>query len=179
MDRVLARGLVAAALLLALPGVSAAQTVVDMAMSFYVKGGTYCFRVVPFGVNFSEETEWTVMMLTSASNHQNTFRIRSVDPGETGLSGTGLKTAGRFANDVWKSDGSRAEFFERFSEGIRSGRVRARVVNAAPPDIVRMPERERAEQYLKFADRGSKVSFDKSPDLSPEEFQRYSEHFPD
>jgi hypothetical protein len=177
--RVLARGLIAVALLVALPGVSAAQNAVDLAMSFYTKGGAYCFRVVPFGVNLSEETEWTVMVLTSASNHQNTFRIRSVDPGETGLSGTGLQTAGRFANDVWKFDGTRAEFIERFSEAIRTGRVRVRVINAAPPDIARLPERARAEQYLRFADSGSKVSFDKVPDLTAEEFQRYSEHFAD
>jgi len=157
-----------------------AQNPVDMAMQFYEKGGAYCFRVAPFGTALSEQTEWTVMLLTAASNHHNTFRIRSVDPGETGLKGRGLLTAGRFANDVWKFDGSRADFFQRFAEGIKAGTLRARVVNAAPPNIAQIKsERERAEAYLKFADKGSKVSFDKVPDLTPEEFMQYSEYFPD
>ena len=179
MRRMIARSLAALVVLVALPVAAGAQSAVDMALSFYSSGGAYCFRVVPFGTNLSEETEWTVMVLTATSNKQNSFRIRSVDPGDTGLSGTGLQTAGRFANDVWKFDGTRAEFFERFSQGMRSGKLRVRVVNAAPPNLSSLPGRQRAEQYLKFADRGSKVSFDKVPDLSVEEFQRYSEHFPD
>lgn len=179
MRQMVARSLAAFALLVALPAAVRAQSAIDMALSFYSNGGAYCFRVVPFGTNLSEETEWTVMVLTGTSNRQNSFRIRSVDPGETGLSGTGLQTAGRFANDVWKFDGARAEFFERFSQGMRSGKLRVRVVNAAPANLASLSERQRAEEYLKFADRGSKVSFDKVPDLSVEEFQRYSEHFPD
>jgi hypothetical protein len=157
-----------------------AQNAVDAALAFYSKGGAYCFRIAPFGTALSEETEWTIMVLTSASNHHNTFRIRSVDPGDTGLSGARLLTAGRLANDVWKFDGSRHEFFERFADGIRNKTLRARVVKAGPPNLAEIAsERERAELYLKFADKGSRVSFDKVPDLTPEEFQHYVEYFPD
>jgi len=60
---------------------ASAQSAVDTALSFYSKGGAYCFRVAPFGVALSEEREWTVMVLTSAANHHNTFRIRTVDAG--------------------------------------------------------------------------------------------------
>src|SRR6476469_4136366 len=157
---------------------ASAQTAVDSALSFYSKGGAYCFRVAPFGTALSEETEWTVMMLTSASNHHNTFRIRSVDAGDTGLKGSGLQTAGRLANDVWKFDGTRADFFDRFAEGIRSGKLRARVVKAGPPNLAQIPsERERAELYLKFADKGTKVSFEGVPDLTADEFGKYLEYF--
>ncbi len=160
--------------------VARAQNAVDMALSFYAKGGAYCFRVAPQGTSLSEEQEWTVMMLTSASNHHNTFRIRSVEPGDTGLSGSGLQTAGRFANDVWKFDGTREDFFQRFAEGIKAGKLRARVVKAGPPNLAQIAsERERAELYLKFADKGTKVSFDKVPDLTPEAFQEYSDYYPD
>ena len=93
------------------------QNAVDAALSFYANGGAYCFRVAPPGTALSDETEWTVMVLTAASNHRNTYRIRSVDPGDTGLSGSGLLTAGRLANDVWKFDGTRSDFFERFAGG--------------------------------------------------------------
>jgi len=159
---------------------ASAQNAVDSAMSFYSKGGAYCFRVAPFGVALSEEREWTVMVLTSAANHHNTFRIRTVDAGDTGLSGSGLQTAGRLANDVWKFDGSRSDFFQRFSDGIRTGKLRARVVKAGPPNLAQIPsERERAELYLKFADKGTKVSFESVDDLSAEEFGKYSEYFPD
>ena len=159
---------------------ASAQNAVDSALSFYSKGGAYCFRVAPFGIPLSEETEWTVMLLTSAANHHNTFRIRSVDAGDTGLNGSGLQTAGRLANDVWKFDGSRSDFFQRFSEGIRKGKLRARVVKAGPPNLAQISsERERAELYLKFADKGTKVSFESVADLSPEEFGRYLEYFPD
>jgi len=165
-------------LLVAIP--ASAQNAVDSALSFYSNGGTYCFRVAPSGVALSEEREWTVMMLTSAGNHHNTFRIRSVDPGDTGLSGHGLQTAGRLANDVWKFDGSRTDFFQRFADGIRSRKLRARVVKAGPPNLAQIAsERERAELYLKFADKGTKVSFEGVPDLTAEEFGRYSEYIPD
>jgi hypothetical protein len=159
---------------------AAGQNAVDVALSFYSKGGAYCFRVAPSGIALSEETEWTVMVLTSAANHHNTFRIRSVDAGDTGLKGSGLQAAGRLANDVWKFDGSRADFFDRFSEGIRAGKLRARVVRAGPPNLAQTTsERERAEMYLKFADKGTKVSFAAVEDLTAEEFQQYSEYFPD
>src|SRR5689334_7213974 len=102
-------------LLAARPG--RAQSAVDTALSFYSHGGAYCFRIAPFGTALSGEPDWTIMVLTSATNHRNTFRIRSVDPGATGLQGAGLMSAGRFANDVWKFDGTSQEFFERFAEG--------------------------------------------------------------
>jgi hypothetical protein len=157
-----------------------AQSAVDATLSFYAHGGAYCFRIAPFGTALAEEREWTVMVLTSAANHQKTFRIRSVDPGDTGLRGAVLTTAGELANDVWKFDGTRAEFFERFAEGIRSGELRARVVKLNPPALARATsESQRAELYLDFADKGSRVSFDKVPDLSAEQFLQYGEYFPD
>jgi hypothetical protein len=171
-----------AVLLLMFGGVRPAwpQNAADAALSFYSKGGAYCFRLAPFGTALSEETEWTVMVLTSASNRHNTFRIRSVDPGDTGLKGSGLQTAGRLANDVWKFDGARADFFDRFAEGIRAGKLRARVVKTGPPNLAQTTsERERAEMYLKFADKGTKVSFDTVEDLTAEQFQQYEEYFPD
>jgi len=167
-------------LFLTLATVASAQNAVDVALSFYARGGAYCFRVAPLGTALSEETEWTVMLLTSTSNRRQSFRIRSVDPGETGLSKSGLMSAGRLANDVWKFDGTRADFFERFAQGIRDRKLRARVVKAGPPDLASIAsERERAEVYLKFADKGTKVSFDKVPNLTAEQFLAYSEHFPD
>ena len=180
MIRTLARALALCVLLGLASTASAQPAAVDSALAFYSRGGTYCFRVAPSGIALSEESEWTVMMLTAASNHHNTFRIRSVDPGDTGLSGSGLLTAGRFANDVWKFAGTRAEFFERFAEGIRDKRLRARVVKLGPATMGEASsERARAELYLKFADKGSKVSFDKVPDLTPEQFLEFSEHIPD
>lgn len=174
------RALGVSLLFLTLATVASAQNAVDVALSFYAKGGAYCFRVAPLGTALSEETEWTVMLLTSTSNRRQSFRIRSVDPGETGLSKSGLMTAGRLANDVWKFDGTRADFFERFAQGIRDRKLRARVVKAGPPDLAAIvSERERAEVYLTFADKGTKVSFDKVPDLTAEQFLAYSEHFPD
>lgn len=157
-----------------------AQSPVDLALAFYRGGGAYCFRIAPFGVSLSEETEWTVMMLTSKANRKNTFRIRSLDPGETGVNKSGLQALGRMTTDAWKFESQRAEFMERFAEGIRDGTLRARVVKLAPPQLARAAtERERAEVYLQFADRGSRVSFDKAPDLTAEVFQGYSEHFID
>lgn len=180
MLRRVVRALAVCLVLLASAGVARAQNVVDAALSFYAKGGAYCFRVAPLGTALSEETEWTVMVLTSASNHHNAFRIRSVDPGDTGLKGPGLMTAGRFANDVWKFDGTRAEFFERFAQGIRDRKLRARIVRAGPPNLSAVDsERERAELYLTFADKGTRVSFDKAPDLTAEQFLEYAEYFPD
>ena len=168
------------ALLLLVSAPAAGQNAVDSALSFYANGGVYCFRITPFGTALAEETEWTVMMLTSSANHHNTFRIRSVDPGDTGLKGNGLQMAGRLANDVWKFDGSRSDFFQRFAEGIRAGKLRARVVKTGPSNLAQIgSERERAELYWKFADKGTKVSFEQVPDLTAEEFEHYSEYFPD
>lgn len=177
--RRLVRVLAGVALLLAPASIAAAQNAVDAALAFYTKGGAYCFRVAPSGVALSEESEWTVMVLTSAANHHNTFRIRSVDPGETGLGGHGLLTAGRLANDVWKFDGSRSDFFQRFADGIKAGKLRARIVRTGPPNLVQLSERDRAEQYLKFADKGTKISFDRAPDLAPDEFLTFADYVPD
>lgn len=180
MVRGVVRALGVCLIVLAGAGVARAQTAVDSALAFYARGGAYCFRVAPLGTALSEETEWTVMVLTSVSNHHNAFRIRSVDPGDTGLSGPGLLTAGRLANDVWKFDGTRADFFERFAQGIRDHKLRARIVKAGPPNLPAVTsERERAELYLKFADKGTRVSFDKVPDLTADQFLEFSEHFPD
>jgi len=178
--RSIVRALGVALLITCSAHVAQAQNAVDIALSFYAKGGAYCFRVAPPGISLSEETEWTVMMLTAGSNHHNTFRIRSVDPGDTGLSGSGLTAAGRLANDVWKFDGTRGDFFQRFAEGIKAGKLRARIVKAGPPNLSQVTsERERAELYLKFADKGTKVSFDKVPDLTADQFQEYAEYLPD
>ena len=66
------------------------------------------------------------------------------------------------------------------AEGIRTRKLRARVVKTSPPGFAQVAsERERAELYLKFADKGSKVSFDKVPDLTPDEFQQFSDYVPD
>lgn len=166
--------------LLAWAGSASAQTAVDSALAFYARGGAYCFRVAPLGTALSEETEWTVMVLTSVSNHRNAFRIRTVDPGDTGLRGPGLLAAGRLANDVWKFDGTRADFFDRFAQGIRDHKLRARIVKAGPPNLSAVAsERERAELYLTFADKGSRVSFDKVPDLTADQFLEFAEYFPD
>ena len=54
------------------------------------------------------------------------------------------------------------------------------MVKTSPPGFAQVAsERERAELYLKFADKGSKVSFDKVPDLTPDEFQQFSDYVPD
>jgi hypothetical protein len=157
----------------------AAQNAVDAALSFYSHGGAYCFRVAPEGRTLAEESEWTVMVLTSTANRRNTYKIRSVDPGDTGLSGSGLMSAGRLANDVFKFDGSRSDFFDRFAEGIRAGRLRARVVKTGPSNLAELSERARVEEYLKFADRGARVSFDKARDLTADEFLAFSDYLPD
>ena len=62
---------------------AAAQSEVDIALQFFRDGGAYCFRLAPEGTNLSEETAWSVMMLTGARNRRNDFRIRSMDPGST------------------------------------------------------------------------------------------------
>jgi hypothetical protein len=157
-----------------------AQSVVESALAFYAGGGAYCFRIAPAGTALADEDEWTVMVLTSASDRRSSFRIRSVEPGGTGLRGSDLTTAGRVANDVWKFDGTRAAFFEQFADGIRAGRLRAGVVKLRPPALARAASsRERADENLKFADKGSRVPFDKSHDLSAEQFLAYAEYLPD
>jgi hypothetical protein len=175
----IARGTLCAIVAAAAGEIVVAQNAVDTALSFYSHGGAYCFRVVPEGTSLAEEREWTVMMLTSTANRRNTYKIRSVDPGDTGLSGSGLMTAGRLANDVFKFDGTRSDFFDRFAEGIRAGRLRARVVKTGPSNLADLSERVRAEEYLKFAERGARVSFDKAHDLTADEFLAFSDYLPD
>ncbi|MGE0450959.1 MAG: hypothetical protein AB7Q29_15410 [Vicinamibacterales bacterium] len=178
--RVVATAVLAIVVLGASVGSGSAQPLVDAAMAFYERGGAYCFRVAPFGVSLAEEGEWTVMLLTSTSNTRQTFRIRSVDPGDSGLKGSALRDAGRVANEVWKADRTREAFLERFAQGMRRGSLRARVVNAAPPNLAQVEsDRARADLYLRFADRGSKVSFERVPDLSPGDLQQYEDYFPD
>jgi len=164
----------------AFPSAASAQSDVEDAIRFYSAAGSYCFRVAPSGVVMSQETEWTVMVLTSASNRKNSFEIRDVDPGTTGLRGAALAAAGIAVNNVWRLDSDRAEFFEKFAAGIDAGALRARVVKIGPANLSLLKsDRERADVYLKFADRGSRVSFDKVPDLTSEQFRQYADYFPD
>jgi hypothetical protein len=168
------------ALAIAIPSAASAQSDVEDAVRFYSAAGSYCFRVAPAGVVMSQETEWTVMVLTSASNRKNTFKIRDVDPGSTGMRGATLAAAGMTVNNVWRLDSDRAEFFEKFAAGIDAGVLRARVVKIGPANLSSLKsDRERADVYLKFADRGSRVSFDKVPDLTAEQFRQYADYFPD
>lgn len=156
-----------------------AQSEADVAVKFFGQGGAYCFRAAPEGVTLSDETEWTVLMLTGGSNAKNAFKIRTMDPGQTGVSGGSLRAIGMAITATWRRDGSREEFFDRFAKGIASKALRARVVKFAPKDLTPMKAGERAELYLKFADRGTRVSFDKVPDLTADEFLQYSGYFPD
>jgi hypothetical protein len=157
----------------------AAQSDADLAMRFFLEGGAYCFRVAPEGVALSDETEWTVMLLTGAPNPGNSFKIRTVDPGRSNRSGSSLKNAAAAVTGVWRMDSVRAEFFDRFATGIDAKSLKARVVKIAPPGLGAMKPGERAEVYLKFADRGTRVSFDKAADLTAQEFRQYADYFPD
>lgn len=176
------RGMLGVSLVLALamPARVLAQSQAEQAIRFYAAGGAYCFRLAASGVVLAQETEWTVMVLTGASNRRNTFKIRDVDPGNTGLRGATLAAAGMLLNGVWRSDSDREEFFRRFAVGIDAGLVRARVVKAGPPNLDQLSsDRDRADVYLKFADAGSRISFEKVPDLTASEFGQYVEYFPD
>jgi len=166
-------------LVFVIPHSASAQNEADVAMQFFRQGGTYCFRLAPEGTNLSEETAWTVMMLTSASNRHNEFRIRSMDPGSSGLSGGALKNVGLTITAIWRRDGLRDEFFERFSMAIAGGILRARVVTVSLPRLAEMKERDRAELYLKFADKGTKVDFSKVADLTADQFMEYQSYLPD
>jgi hypothetical protein len=183
LDRVIGRPrTIAAAVAIAGVGLSMparAQGEAVAAIAFLRSGGAYCFRVAPEGVAMSEETAWTVMLLTSGSNRNNDFRIRTVDPGPTGLRGRELQGMGETVNGVWRQDSLREEFFERFSAGIGDRTLRARVVKIEPPDLARLKPAERADLYLRFTDRGTRVSFGKVPDLTAEEFRKFAEYYPD
>jgi hypothetical protein len=166
------------ALLAAVP--VGAQTQADVALSFFRAGGAYCFRLAPLGVALSEETEWTIMVLTSASNHKTAFKIRELDAGPTGLRGQRLKDMGSDVTAVWRSDRLREDFFDRFAKGITGHELRARVVRLSPANVAQLTSgRARADLYLKFSERGSIVAFDKAPDLEANEFAQYAEYVPD
>jgi hypothetical protein len=170
---VMAVGLVAAA-------PASAQSQADVALSFFRAGGAYCFRITPVGVALSDETEWTVMLLTSASNRKTAFKIRELDPGATGLRGQRLKDMGQDVTAVWRSDRVREDFFERFAKGITDHELRARVVRITPANLAQLASGPaRAELYLKFSERGSVVAFDKAPDLEAAQLAEYSEYLPD
>ena len=158
----------------------AAQTQADVALNFFRAGGAYCFRIAPLGVALSEETEWTIMLLTSGSNHKTTFKIRELDAGATGLRGQRLKDVGQDVTGVWRSDRIREDFFARFASGIAEHELRARVVRISPGNLAQLTSgRARAELYLKFSERGSIIAFDKAPDLEAVELAQYSEYLPD
>ncbi len=156
-----------------------AQSELDVAMRFFKQGGAYCFRLAPEGESLSDETSWTVMVLTGAANSKNEFRIRTMDPGGTGVSGTPLKNIGLSITSIWRRDRLRDEFFEQFAAGITARTVRARIVTLSPPKLAEMNPRGRAELYLKFADGGSRVDFRKSPDLTADQFLAYQTYLPD
>ena len=156
-----------------------AQDATDQALVLFRDGGAYCFRAAPPGVAMLDEIEWTVLVLTSASNRNNTFRIRTVDPGRRSFSKAELSVAGLAVTSVWRSDATREAFFDRFAKAIAGKSLRARVVKTGPPNLARLKPGERAEAYLAFADRGTKVSFDKAPDLTAEAFLQYAEYIPD
>lgn len=167
-------------LLLALaPAPLFAQTEVDLAMRFFAQGGAYCFRIAPEGTNLSEETEWTVMVLTNVENRKKEFRIRSVDPGPMNIKGQALNDVGVTITMIWRRDLLRDDFFERFATGIDGRILRARTVKVAPPGLATMQPRERAELYLKFGDRGTRVNFEHAKDLTDEEFAAYRTYLTD
>ncbi len=152
---------------------------VELAIRFFTSGGAYCFRVAPEGMALSEETEWTVMVLTSGQSKSETFRIRSVDAGRSGMTDRELSASRTAVANVWRLEGRREDFFDRFASGIEAGTLRASVVKVAPSGVAGMTRSARAEAYLKFADRGSRVSFKNVPDLTASEFRQYATYFPD
>ena len=156
-----------------------AQEDADAAMRFFADGGAYCFRLVPEGTNLSEETEWHVMVLTGTANRRNAFRIRTVEPGRLRLAGQALKDLGMSITGIWRRERIRDEFFEDFANGIRRGVTRARVATVAPPQLARMNRTQRAEFYLDFADKGSRIDFGHVADLTPEQFLAYQTYVPD
>jgi hypothetical protein len=159
---------------------SAQQSQVDRALNFFRKGGAYCFRVAPEGVAMAQETEWTIMLLTSTSNGKDTFKIRQLDAGNSGIRGSALKITGEAVTGAWRTDTARSEFFERFAMGIEAGALRARVVRIHPNNLQQLTsDRARAELYLQWSDKGATVAFKGVPDLTASEFAQYSSYFPD
>ena len=173
--------LCAAVLLVAVaPAAAQVQTPVDRALTFFRQGGAYCFRLAPEGVAMAEEREWTIMVLTSASNRKDAFKIRQLDRGSSRVQGSALKSIGEAVTGVWRLDPLREEFFERFAMGIEAGTLSARVVRIRPNNLDRLTsDRARAELYLQWSDRGSSVVFKDAPKLTAAEFAQYSSYFPD
>jgi hypothetical protein len=177
--RVLCVALLGVMLALALRPPAATAQEADVAMRFFSDGGAYCFRIAPEGTNLSEEGQWRIMLLTGTSNRRDVFRIRTVDPGRLRISGDALKDLGMSITGVWRRERIRDEFFEDFANGIRRGVTRARVTTVVPPRLARMSRTERAEFYLDFADKGSRIDFGGAPDLTAEEFLAYQTYVPD
>lgn len=166
-------------LLLLLSSPLAAQSDVDPAIRFFLAGGGYCFRVAPEGVSMSEETEWTMLLLTSSENRRNEFKIRTIDPGPTRLGGEALTAVGESVTSLWRRESLRREFFERFAAAIKGGLLRAKVVKVVPPRLAQLKPTDRAELYLDYADRGTRVDFSRGRDLTAEQFLEFESHNPD
>jgi hypothetical protein len=156
-----------------------AQGEIDAAMKFFADGGAYCFRAAPEGVSLSEETEWTILMLTGTANATNTCRVRAMEKGATKLDGDALKSIGLVVTGLWRRDGLRDEFFDRFAAAIGTRQLRARVVRMSPPGLATMKPMARAEAYLKFADRGTRVDFSKVEDIASDAFLAFRSYLPD
>jgi hypothetical protein len=174
-----ARGLAALGAIVWLTPFLNAQTGADIGIRFFSDGGVYCFRLAPEGTNLSEETSWTLMMLTGVANKKNTCRIRSFDAGPMHIGRQDLNRIGLSVVEAWRRESLREEFFERFAKGIEAGVLRARVVTLTPPRLATMSEMDRAEEYLKFSDRGSRVDFEKVPNLSTNQFLTFQTYNPD
>jgi len=122
----------------------------------------------------------TGMVLTGKTNPNTRFTLRELRPGRARTSPSALKTLGDVVTGLWRLDRDRDEFFKRFAEGIDRGVLRAKVVLTGPANLASLKsDRERADVYLKAAEKGMTISFDKVPDLGATEFMRYAEYFPD
>lgn len=152
---------------------------VDAAMTFFSDGGVYCFRAAPEGTSLSQETQWTIVMLTGAANPKNVCKLREMDGGTSKLRGDSLKQMGLVVTGLWRRDRTRDDFFDRFAAAIGSHQVRARTIVVTPPGLADMKPAARADAYLKFADRGSKVDFEKAADLDPGAFLTFRHYLPD
>lgn len=156
-----------------------AEVETDLAMRFFRDGGAYCFRLAPEGTNLADESTWTMMVLTSAANKRSEFPIRTMDPGPLRFREQALKDLGMAVTGIWRRERVRDEFFERFAAAIDSGDVRARVVTLAPPRLEGMTRIQRADYYLDFADKGSRIDFRGGTDLSSSRFLEYQTWVPD
>ncbi len=170
---------IAVVMMVALAAELNAQNGAEVGIRFFGDGGIYCFRLAPEGTNLSEETAWTVMMLTGAANTKNDCRIRSFDDGPMSIGRESLNRIGLAVIEVWRRESLRDEFFGRFAQGITARVLRARIITLTPPRLATMSEPDRAEEYLKFSDRGSRVDFSKVPDISAQHFLSFKNYLPD